>query len=48
MCHLSKADTARAVSEMHRVLKPGGLGFLGVISTSPAGTTSNTPTSTIA
>ena len=32
MCHLSKADTARAVSEMHRVLKPGGLGFLGVIS----------------
>jgi SAM-dependent methyltransferase len=32
MCHLSKADTALAVSEMHRVLKRGGLGFLGVIS----------------
>lgn len=33
MCHLSKADTARAVYEMQRVLKPGGMGFLGVIST---------------
>jgi ubiquinone/menaquinone biosynthesis C-methylase UbiE len=33
MCHLSKTDTARAVKEMRRVLKPGGLGFLGVIST---------------
>jgi ubiquinone/menaquinone biosynthesis C-methylase UbiE len=32
MCHLSKRDTARAVSEMHRVLKRGGLCFLGVIS----------------
>jgi len=32
MCHLSKADTARVVGEIHRVLKPGGLGFLGVIS----------------
>jgi len=33
MCHLSHADTARAVDEMRRVLKDGGLGFLGVIST---------------
>jgi ubiquinone/menaquinone biosynthesis C-methylase UbiE len=33
MCHLSKWDTALAVHEMHRVLKRGGLGFLGVIST---------------
>jgi SAM-dependent methyltransferase len=33
MCHLSKGDTAQAVREMHRVLKPGGLCFLGVIST---------------
>lgn len=33
MCHLSKQDTALAVSEMHRVLKRGGLCFLGVIST---------------
>ena len=32
MCHLSKADTARAISEMHRVLKPGGIAFLGVVS----------------
>ena len=32
MCHLSKRDTALAVSEMHRVLKGGGLCFLGVIS----------------
>jgi len=32
MCHLSKRDTARAVSEMIRALKPGGLSFLGVIS----------------
>ena len=32
MCHLSKADTAKAVSEMQRVLKPGGMAFLGVIS----------------
>jgi len=32
MCHLSKADTAKAVSEMQRVLKPGGTAFLGVIS----------------
>ena len=32
MCHLSKKDTARAVGEMYRVLKKGGLGFLGVIS----------------
>jgi hypothetical protein len=33
MCHLSKRDTAQAVGEMYRVLKPGGLCFLGVIST---------------
>jgi len=32
MCHLSKADTAMAIEEMQRVLKPGGLAFLGVIS----------------
>jgi SAM-dependent methyltransferase len=32
MCHLGKQDTARAVSEMYRVLKPHGLCFLGVIS----------------
>jgi ubiquinone/menaquinone biosynthesis C-methylase UbiE len=32
MCHLSKRDTAQAVGEMYRVLKPGGLCFLGVIS----------------
>jgi len=32
MCHLNKRDTARAVEEMRRVLKPGGLCFLGVIS----------------
>ena len=32
MCHLSKADTARAVEEMRRVLKPGGTAFFGVIS----------------
>jgi ubiquinone/menaquinone biosynthesis C-methylase UbiE len=32
MCHLIKRDTARAVQEMHRVLKRGGLCFLGVIS----------------
>ena len=32
MCHLSKQDTARAVGEMHRVVKRGGYGLLGVIS----------------
>jgi ubiquinone/menaquinone biosynthesis C-methylase UbiE len=32
MCHLSKRDTALAVNEMYRVLKPQGLCFLGVIS----------------
>jgi len=32
MCHLSKADTARAIAEMHRVLKPGGIALLGVVS----------------
>jgi len=33
MCHLGKADTALAVGEMKRVLKPGGSCFLGFIST---------------
>jgi len=33
MCHLSKVDTVKAMSEMQRVLKPGGACFLGVIST---------------
>jgi len=33
MCHLNKPDTALAVREMHRVLKPQGLAFLGFIST---------------
>jgi ubiquinone/menaquinone biosynthesis C-methylase UbiE len=32
MCHLSKLDTIRAIHEMYRVLKKGGLCFLGVIS----------------
>jgi ubiquinone/menaquinone biosynthesis C-methylase UbiE len=32
MCHLSKNDTAQAVAEMYRVLKRGGICFLGVIS----------------
>jgi SAM-dependent methyltransferase len=32
MCHLSKWDTAVSVGEMQRVLKRGGLCFLGVIS----------------
>jgi ubiquinone/menaquinone biosynthesis C-methylase UbiE len=32
MCHLSKSDTAVAVEEMRRVLRPGGMAFLGVIS----------------
>ncbi len=32
MCHLNKQDTARAISEMHRVLRKQGLCFLGVIS----------------
>lgn len=32
MCHLSKRDTALAVSEMYRVLRKGGLCLLGVIS----------------
>ena len=32
MCHLSKADTARAIAEMLRVLKAGGTAFFGVIS----------------
>jgi ubiquinone/menaquinone biosynthesis C-methylase UbiE len=33
MCHLNHADTAKSVSEMRRVLKPGGIAFLGVMST---------------
>lgn len=32
MCHLTKADTAIAIGEMRRVLKPEGLAFLGVVS----------------
>jgi len=32
MCHLTKKDTALAIGEMYRVLKKGGLCFLGVIS----------------
>ncbi|MBG0770614.1 MAG: class I SAM-dependent methyltransferase [Anaerolineaceae bacterium] len=32
MCHMSKADIAQTIREMHRVLKPGGLCFLGFIS----------------
>lgn len=32
MCHLCKSDTNAAIEEMLRVLKPGGLCFLGVIS----------------
>jgi ubiquinone/menaquinone biosynthesis C-methylase UbiE len=32
MCHLGKRDTADAIHEMYRVLKKGGLCFLGVIS----------------
>ncbi len=32
MCHLSKKDTGVAIGEMYRVLKRGGLCFLGVIS----------------
>ena len=33
MCHLTKKDTARAIDEMYRGLKKGGLCFLGMIST---------------
>lgn len=33
MCHLTKKDTRQAVSEMRRVVKSGGLCFLGIIST---------------
>lgn len=32
LCHLTKADTAIAIKEMVRVLKPGGLCFLGFMS----------------
>jgi ubiquinone/menaquinone biosynthesis C-methylase UbiE len=31
MCHLTKKDTALAIGEMYRVLKKGGLCFLGVM-----------------
>jgi len=33
ICHLSPFDTAAALAEMRRVLKPGGLARIGVIST---------------
>lgn len=33
MCHMRKQDTAQSIREMRRVLKPGGLSFLGFIST---------------
>ena len=32
MCHLNVEDTTRTIAEMRRVLVPGGLAFLGVIS----------------
>lgn len=32
MCHLIKQDIARAIAQMHRVLKKGGVCFLGAIS----------------
>ncbi len=32
MCHLTKSETGKAVTEMNRVLKSGGLAYLGVIS----------------
>ena len=32
MCHLGKRDSLRAIGEMHRVLRKGGLCFLGVFS----------------
>jgi len=32
MCHMCKQDTAQTIREMQRVLKPGGLCFLGFIS----------------
>ena len=32
LCHLSHADTTKAINEMHRVLKPGGMCFLGFMS----------------
>jgi ubiquinone/menaquinone biosynthesis C-methylase UbiE len=33
ICHLTKKDTVTAIKEMRRVLKPGGLCLLGLIST---------------
>ncbi len=33
MCHLSHRDTATAVHEMYRIIKPGGLCRIGMIST---------------
>jgi SAM-dependent methyltransferase len=32
ICHLSPQDAAQAVAEMRRVLKPGGLAFVGFLS----------------
>lgn len=32
LCHLSRTDTTTAIQEMARVLKPGGFGFLGMMS----------------
>ncbi len=32
ICHLSPDDTAQALAEMRRVLKPGGLAFFGFLS----------------
>lgn len=32
MCHINGDDVSKSISEMHRVLKKGGLCFLGVIS----------------
>lgn len=32
LCHLNREDTQKAINEMYRVLKKGGLCFIGVIS----------------